>query len=438
MTISARFPRYRVHLLPLALVAILATTAIPIELRPAVWWDGGFDSADFAENLLLYAPLGVALWGRRPSTVFLVAMALSGAIELLQMWQVARYSSPYDVAANACGALIGALAWNRLAPGTALRADMPLLGRRWVGIAAAVVVGLSLVWSLPVRSSALRDWKPEFALLLGNELTLDRPWAGTIGALALLPRALSAAETSVLRRGHSTIDTAVGGEALYVLAQPVVLTAGEPRRLPDSVAREFAVASVRANAFTVVARITPANDFQEGPARIVSFSVDPFHRNFDLGQEGRKLVLRLRTPVSGENGAEFPIESEPVLEAGREIQLLASYDGGIARIEADGALIGRRNLAATGCAVPALCDEYLPAAWALLGAALAIISLAVVGCRARLPILIVCLLGGVLALILPRVLPFAAASIALQSWSQWTALLGAAAIGLAASPALRR
>lgn len=438
MTNSTCFPRYRLHLLPLALVAIIATTAIPIELRSALWWDGGFDSADFAENLLLYAPLGAALWRRRPSIVFLVAMALSAAIELLQMWQVGRYSSPYDVAANAGGALIAALAWTKLAHGTALRADMPLLSRRWLGAAAAVVLGLSLVWNLPVRSSGLRDWNPDFALLLGNELTHDRPWAGTIGALALLPGALSAARTSVLRASDSTIDSTVRGQALYVQSQPVVLTAGEPLRLPGGIAREFAGASVRANGFTVAARIAPANVVQEGPARIVSFSADPFHRNFDLGQEGRKLVLRVRTPVSGENGAKFPTESEPILEAGKEILVLASYDGGIARIEVDGALVGRRNLAAAGCAVPALCDESLPAAWTLFGAALAIIALAVAGCRARLPILFVCLLAGVLALVLPRVLPFAAASIALQSWSQWMALLGAAAIGLAARPVLPR
>ena len=40
-----------------------------------------------------------------------------------------------------------------------------------------------------------------------------------------------------------------------------------------------------------------------GPARIVSLSTDPFTRNFTLGQSGGYLVFRLRTPETGENGA---------------------------------------------------------------------------------------------------------------------------------------
>ena len=437
MTNSAHCPSYRVRLLPLALLAIIATTAIPLELRPALWWNGGLDYTDFAENLLLYAPLGVALWRRRAARVFLLAMALSASIEAMQMWQIGRYSSPLDVTANACGALIGALLWRRLARGADLPTDVPLTGRSSLA-AVAVTMGLLLVWSLPVRGSALAGWDPEFALLLGNELTQDRPWAGTVRELALLPQKLSAAQVDGPGDAGANIRAAVGGDSLYMLAQPVTLYGGAPLRLPEGVARDFSAAASRANALAVVARITPENVTQEGPARIVSFSRDPFHRNFDLGQQGRRLVLRIRTPVSGANGAGFPTETEPVLEAGKEVLVLAAYDGGVARIYLDGALYGRRNLAAAGCAVPALCDESLPAAWGLLGAALAIIALALVGCRAALHILIVCLLAGAFALILPRILPLAAASIATQPWSQWMALLGAAAIGLAATPTQRR
>ena len=41
---------------------------------------------------------------------------------------------------------------------------------------------------------------------------------------------------------------------------------------------------------------------QGGPARIVSFSADPYRRNFTLGQQDARLLLRLRTPQTGENG----------------------------------------------------------------------------------------------------------------------------------------
>jgi len=41
---------------------------------------------------------------------------------------------------------------------------------------------------------------------------------------------------------------------------------------------------------------------QTGPARVISFSSDPYSRNFTLGQEADRLLFRLRTPNTGENG----------------------------------------------------------------------------------------------------------------------------------------
>ncbi len=41
---------------------------------------------------------------------------------------------------------------------------------------------------------------------------------------------------------------------------------------------------------------------QSGPARILTLSLDPHHRNFTVAQDHRKLVLRLRTPATSQNG----------------------------------------------------------------------------------------------------------------------------------------
>jgi hypothetical protein len=48
--------------------------------------------------------------------------------------------------------------------------------------------------------------------------------------------------------------------------------------------------------------IAPDNADQDGPARIVSISFDPFNRNFTLGQEFVEFEVRLRTTASDENG----------------------------------------------------------------------------------------------------------------------------------------
>lgn len=58
----------------------------------------------------------------------------------------------------------------------------------------------------------------------------------------------------------------------------------------------------QSNQLTIEALITPGNVTQGGPARIVSFSTDPYRRNVTLGQEKDRFVLRLRTPQTGENG----------------------------------------------------------------------------------------------------------------------------------------
>ena len=59
----------------------------------------------------------------------------------------------------------------------------------------------------------------------------------------------------------------------------------------------------KSNAFSIELVFATDNIAQKGPARIVSFSKDPYVRNFTLGQEGPNLTLRLRTPKTGENGS---------------------------------------------------------------------------------------------------------------------------------------
>ncbi len=56
------------------------------------------------------------------------------------------------------------------------------------------------------------------------------------------------------------------------------------------------------NELTVEAWVKPANLIQAGPARLVSVSANPSAHNFTLGQQGDSWVMRVRTPVSGNNG----------------------------------------------------------------------------------------------------------------------------------------
>lgn len=83
----------------------------------------------------------------------------------------------------------------------------------------------------------------------------------------------------------------------------------------------------KSHQLSIEARITPANVRQGGPARIVSFSTDAYHRNFTIGQERDRLILRLRTPRTGENGLR-PESTLCKLEAGKTHHVIVSYSPG--------------------------------------------------------------------------------------------------------------
>ncbi|HEX5445110.1 MAG TPA: LamG-like jellyroll fold domain-containing protein [Pirellulales bacterium] len=57
-----------------------------------------------------------------------------------------------------------------------------------------------------------------------------------------------------------------------------------------------------ANGLSLEAVISPDRPRQQGPARIITFSSSASSRNFTLGQQSDRLILRLRTPQTGENG----------------------------------------------------------------------------------------------------------------------------------------
>lgn len=83
----------------------------------------------------------------------------------------------------------------------------------------------------------------------------------------------------------------------------------------------------RTNQLSIEVVLSTANTEQFGPARIVSFSVDPYNRNFTLGQDRDQLVLRLRTPQTGENGMR-PETKLCSIEAGRWKHVVVTYRDG--------------------------------------------------------------------------------------------------------------
>lgn len=66
---------------------------------------------------------------------------------------------------------------------------------------------------------------------------------------------------------------------------------------------QLATSCTSSSAITIEAWVTPQSTEQNGPARILTFSVDTNNRNFHLAQENDSWDLRLRTSETDDNGA---------------------------------------------------------------------------------------------------------------------------------------
>ena len=89
----------------------------------------------------------------------------------------------------------------------------------------------------------------------------------------------------------------------------------------------FVAAAKQTNELTIETSLTFDNLKQDGPARILSFSTDGYHRNFSLAQSKQQLLLRLRTPQTGENGMK-PETRLCSIEAGKQLHVLVTYRPG--------------------------------------------------------------------------------------------------------------
>jgi VanZ family protein len=101
---------------------------------------------------------------------------------------------------------------------------------------------------------------------------------------------------------------------------------------------EFFKSFIDAKGFTIEVYIAVDDIEQIGPARIVTYSLDPYQRNFTLGQENDALILRLRTSESDLNGVYPHFRGNKVFEVGRKQHITVTYDGKSEKFYVDGKL----------------------------------------------------------------------------------------------------
>jgi VanZ like family/Concanavalin A-like lectin/glucanases superfamily len=353
-------------LLP-SIALIVAATMIPTGLRhPSLTFiEDQFSPTDFINNLILYMPLGIALSGTSLIRAFLFGLSLSTCAELLQLGYIDRIPSFIDIVSNTGGAVAGYLA----AKPFLKRADGPrsLVLYRAVAVAAIPIAILGTLAILPHHTASdFSNWNPTFHVAVGNELTQDRPWSGTVSEFAIYPFAMTPQQINELAGQAASSDTTdrttgkVSPEAPIVeRMHPAGSTTGlgllskqEELKLYDTL--------VSRNQLTLVVLMRTNNLEQTGPARIVTYSQDAFSRNFTLAQIRDTLTFRLRTPSSGPNGANPALYTGPVLKLNTPAFVVAVYDGRFSNLYVDGKRVARADLGAKRPRLPRRILPWLP------------------------------------------------------------------------------
>ncbi len=115
------------------------------------------------------------------------------------------------------------------------------------------------------------------------------------------------------------------GDARFVGRGQVELAGGAV--LVEGANETLLAACKQSGELSIEAVLLASKGRQTGPARIISFSSDPYLRNFTLGQEADELVLRLRTPRTGDNGMN-PETKLFGMPAGTPVHVIVSYRDG--------------------------------------------------------------------------------------------------------------
>lgn len=254
------------------------------------------DVHDLIGNLTFLVPFGITLGTVRLNRPMLFAAAvgalLSLTLELGQLFLPARMTSLSDLVLNAAGAAVGAWLGVQLRGRWGARR---VLGATFGITFLAIVAYTAAAGFVITQVVRLADWDADFEIASGDEVGGERKYLGEVSA-----------------------GWICAGEG----DQRVCAVAGADRAVRARLV-EVAQQSQRVE---LHARVVSATHMQFGPTRIFTFSRGPYVRNITLGQEGDDLVLRLRTPMMGENGRSYEIWIPDAIQRDTPAELRVEYE----------------------------------------------------------------------------------------------------------------
>ncbi|BCL35671.1 hypothetical protein NSMS1_21180 [Nostoc sp. MS1] len=218
---------------------------------------------------------------------------------------------------------------------------------------------ISILWQ---NANNLSNWHTNYYLSIGNEVRGNRHWQGYVSEIYIADQAISKNEAShglsnpsyLNQLGKSLVaHYELSGKCCYqdkTGNQPELLWQGQPVSIPQSQgvflnANSWLKTSApvstlshrisQTSEFTISAAIATTNLDQKGPARIISISDSSLRRNLTLGQQGNSLDLRLRTPLTGENGTEIKLNIPNIFTDTYLHQIIITYARGTVQVYVD-------------------------------------------------------------------------------------------------------
>ncbi|MDJ0737790.1 MAG: VanZ family protein [Nostocaceae cyanobacterium] len=334
------------------------------------------DFNDVIANIFLFLPFGFGITylmeaRKLPylSTLIIILTAsasLSFSVEFLQLFLPSRSSSFIDIFTNTTGGFLGFISFqlfkSRLFRDFQRYVSLKNVTGLFLGYLTLVIL---ILLSLSNQTN-LSSWDSSFSLMLGNEATGGRPWQGYISELAIANKAISESEIrrtfaqkSLLNALNNSLVAAYqftdrgGGNYEDKMGHlPNLSWQGQPSEVElidgtrvllnyshwlktTQPATSLTQQLQETSEFTLSAIVATSKTNQTGPARIVSLSADPYQRNFTLAQEKSDLVLRLRTPSTGENGSSPQLIVPDVFTNTDTHHLIIVYDGNKIKIYID-------------------------------------------------------------------------------------------------------
>jgi VanZ family protein len=327
---------------------------------------------DQLNNILLFMPLGFSggnflrrfnlnLGWQFLLLLFLCA-SLSFTVETLQILLPSRSPTPTDIISNTLGGCLGLLAfyiWNYQILSNNLSQSKSYTKKLlhpqntifFLAYMAWILI-ISIFWT---NVTNLSNWDGNFPLLLGNENTRNRSWQGYISDVYIADKEISQEQikqslldpnylttldqsliahyqlnsqdiisdqtgklTNLVWQGNYRKNTTVQGA--FLSSQQWLKTEKPVKYLSQKISKT--------SQFTISLNLASDDLQQTGSARILSISENVLKRNLTIGQQKTSLEIRVRTPITGENGTDLQIIIPGVFTDTKFHHLIITYNNG--------------------------------------------------------------------------------------------------------------